>query len=342
MGEADAPLEISAWRPTLPPVVETVDGEPRRIGVELELMGLDVEAVSRIVAAHFGGEVEEVSRYEHRVRGDDAGVWGVELDYEYLKRVGREDGAEDELVALIEETAESVLRAGAEAVLPVEVVTPPLPFARLPEVQSLIVELREAGAHGTGAGFSYAFGMQLNPEMPALDAATILAYLKSFLCLYPWLERRSAPDLTRRLTRFMAPFPAAYLRRVVDPQYAPDLATLIDDYLAENPTRNRALDMLPLFTHLDEARVRAVVDDPRVKSRPTLHYRLPNCEIDRPDWGIHLDWNDWLEVESLAADAKRLHEVCAAYAEWLDRPFGSLIEDWSQEVEPWLVVNRDR
>lgn len=335
-------IDHARWEPTLPPVAETVDGKPRRIGVELELIGLDVGQVSRLVAKHLGGEVDAISRYEHKVRGDDAGDWGIELDYEYLKRLGREDSAGDELVAALEETAESVLRAGAESVLPVEVVTPPLPFARLRDVQSLIVSLREAGAHGTGAGFHYAFGMQLNPELPATDAPTIVAYLKAFLCLYEWLEKRSAPDLTRRLTRFMAPFPGAYLRKVVDPGYAPDLATLIDDYLVDNPTRNRALDMLPLFAHLDEARIRAVVDDPRIKARPTLHYRLPNCEIDRADWGIHLDWNDWLEVESLAADAERLQAVSSAYAEWLDRPFGGLLEEWSKEVESWLAVTHDR
>lgn len=324
------------WQPPLPPLTETDEGAPRRVGVELEMIGLGVAEVSRIVAAHVGGRLEEKSRYEHVVHGDEAGEWGVELDWKYLKRKGREAAPETEFGAFIDEAAEGVVRAGAETIVPVEVVGPPLPMRRLTDVQSLIARLRHAGARGTGAGISYAFGLQLNPELPALDARTIAAYLKAFLCLYDWLKNRSAPDFTRKLTRFMAPFPGPYVRRVVDPDYWPDRDGLIDDYLADNPTRNRALDMLPLFLHLDEERVRGVVDDTRVKPRPTFHYRLPNCEIDDPLWGVHLAWGDWLTVEALACDRQRLERICRAYADWLDKPLGHVLGNWAEEVEAWL------
>lgn len=320
------------WEPQLPPAPDTDEGQPRRIGVELEMIDLTVAEVSRIVADAVGGEICEDTRYEHRVSGDDAGDWGVELDYEYLKELGRRDPADDELTALINEAAEGVLRTGAETVVPVEVVSPPLPMRRLADVQRLVGKLRNAGAKGSGAGLSYAFGMQFNPELPKLDAATVRSYLKAFFCLYDWLLKRSNVDLTRRLTGFSAAFPGSYVRKVIDPDYQPSLARLIDDYLDENPTRNRALDMLPLFLHLDEDRLRAVVDDPRVKPRPTLHYRLPNCEIDRADWGVHLAWNDWLEVEKLACDAKRLEQACGAYADFLDKTFGHLFDSWADEV----------
>lgn len=330
------------WRPPLPAITATDEGKPRRVGVELEMIGLDVDSVSRIVARHFDGKREIKSRYEHIVHGDEAGDWGIELDFEYLKKKGRQDASNDESQELIDEAAESLLRAGAETVVPVEVVGPPLPMARLGDVQSLIARLREAGAKGSGAGISYAFGMQLNPELPALDARTIACYLKAFLCLYDWLVVRSAPDFTRRLTGFSAAFPGKYVRRVIDPDYWPGQDALIDNYLADNPTRNRALDMLPLFLHLDEKRVRDTVDDPRVKARPTLHYRLPNCEIDRPDWGIHLAWHDWLEVEALALDRARLDDVSKAYAGWLDNLVGRLFENWAEEVESWLAEQSGR
>lgn len=323
------------WTPRLPERRETASGEPRRVGVELEMIGLDVPAVSRIVARRFGGTIEKKSRYEFLLVGDEAGDWAVELDFEYLKEKGREDVPEDELAAFLGDAAESVLRAGAEFVVPVEVISPPLPMPRLSELQSLVADLRDAGARGTNAGFSYAFGLQFNPELPDLQAQTIVSYLKAFFCLHDWLVERSAPDLTRRLTRFSAPFPAPYLRKVIDPDYWPDRDRLIDDYLADNPTRNRALDLLPLFLHLDEGRVRSVVDDSRVKARPTLHYRLPNCEIDKPDWGIHLAWNDWLAVEALAADPERLEEVCAHYARWIDTPLSRVLKSWADEVETW-------
>ncbi len=328
------------WTPPLPAATETEDGEPRRIGVELEMIEVDVDTVSGILAGQLGGEIEKTSRYEHVVHGDDAGDWRVELDYAYLKERGRErdgagddDGPGDEIGELVADVAESMLRAGAEAVVPVEIVSPPLPLPRLADVQALVPVLRDAGAKGSGAGLSYAFGMQLNPELPGLDARTVAAYLKAFFCLYDWLSARASVDLTRRLTGFSAAFPGSYVRRVVDPDYWPDLEALIDDYLEDNPTRNRALDMLPLFLHLDRERVRAVVDDPRVKARPTLHYRLPNCEIHRDDWGIHLAWGDWLQVEALAADRDRLAELCGAYSDWLDKPLGRLLDSWPDECE---------
>jgi len=330
------------WTPPLPSQAETGDGTGRRIGVELELIGLNVDEASRIVARHINGKLQERSRYEHLIQGDEAGDWIVEFDFEYLKKKGREEENEDEWLALLDEAAEHALRVGAETIVPVEVVSPPLPLPRLAEVQSLIARLRSAGARGTGAGISYAFGMQFNPELPALDAGTILGYLKAFLCLYDWLKERSAPDLTRRLTGFMAPFPGDYVRKVVDPAYWPERDTLIDDYLTDNPTRNRALDMLPLFLHLDRKRVRQSVDDPRVKPRPTLHYRLPNSEIDREDWGIHLAWGDWLEVEALAANKDSLDRLCATYAEWLDQPLEPVLGDWAREIDSWLDRTRDR
>ncbi|NGX16341.1 amidoligase family protein [Wenzhouxiangella sp. XN24] len=324
------------WEPPLPPARETATGEARRVGVELEMIGPGVSDVSAIVADQVGGRCEKKSPYEHIVHGDEAGEWRVELDWEYLKRKGREEAPDTDLAAFVDETAERLVRAGAETIVPVEVISPPLPMRRLADLQSLIVRLRDAGARGTGAGISYAFGLQLNPELPSLDARTIASYLKAFFCLYEWLEKRSAPDFTRKLTRFTAPFPAAYVRKTIDPEYWPPQDRLIDDYLADNPTRNRALDMLPLFLHLDEARVRAVVEDPRVKPRPTLHYRLPNCEIDEPGWGIHIPWGDWLKVERLATDRDRLERICRAYARWLDKPMRHLFENWAREVESWL------
>ena len=125
-----------------------------------------------------------------------------------------------------------------------------------------------------------------------------------------------------------------YARKVVDPSYWPTLDTLIDDYLADNPTRNRALDLLPLFAFVDEARVRRAVQDPLVKARPTFHYRLPNSEIHRPDWDFAGAWNDWLQVERLAADDARLAACCAAYSAYLERPLHRLLSDWTPVV--WL------
>lgn len=326
----------------LPPVRDTETGEPRRVGVELEMGGLDIDTLSRLVAHHVGGNVEVISRYEHVVHGDSAGDWIIELDFAYLKQKGREGRDPRAVLAGVDEAAESLVRAGAAQIVPLEVVSPPLPMDRLTDMDRLVEGLRAAGARGTTHSLVYAFGMQVNPEMPATDAATIAHYLKAFLCLFDWLKARAKVDFARRLTVYVDPFPTNYVRKVVNPEYAPDLPTLIDDYLEANPTRNRALDMLPLFAHLDEGRVRAVVDDTRIKSRPALHYRLPNCEIDRPDWGIHVAWADWLQVERLAADPDRLEALCTRYTAVLDRPIGRLLENWAEQVASWLPRPDDR
>ena len=321
---------------TLPPRPLTRDGAMRRVGVELEMKGPPIEVLSALVAAHVHGQVEAISRYEHRIAGDAAGHWLVELDFAYLKQRGRERRAGDGVLAQLDDVAEELLAAGSEVLVPTEVVSPPLPMDRLGEIDALIARLRDAGARGTRDGLAFAFGMHLNPEMPDTDARTITSYLKAFLCLFEWLRERCHVDLLRRLTVYIDPFPVEYVRRVVDPSYWPGMDELIDDYLRDNPTRNRALDMLPLFAFVDEARVRAVLDDPRIKPRPALHYRLPNCEIDSPGWGVRLAWHDWLQVERLAADDARLEEVCTQYCDYLERPLGRLMDDWVEIVEPWL------
>lgn len=325
----------------LPPLRTAATGKVRRIGVELEFGGLPLEDAARVLVDQVGGHLETPGRYERQVIGDPAGPWQVELDFDWLKELGRRTRDPDAPFTPLEEAGEEALRSAVELVIPVEVVSPPLPMDRLGEVDGLIDQLRDAGAKGTGGALLYAFGLQLNPEVPATDAATILRYLKAFLALADWLQIRGRIDLTRRLTAFVDPFPKEYVRRVIDPAYQPDLSGLIDDYLRFNPTRNRALDLLPLFLELDADRVRSVVADARVKPRPALHYRLPNCEIDRPGWGLGAIWRDWLQVEHLAAEPERLAGLCDAYARFLDRPLAGLLENWHGKVEPWIKPSAD-
>jgi len=320
----------------LPGRSRTAAGALRRVGVELELGGLSFEELSALVVGFTGGQVRQVGRYEHLIAGDPAGDWLVEFDYEYLKRRGREPRDDSNPLQIWDELTEDLLRLGAELIVPLEVVSPPLPMDRLADVDRLIARLRRAGACGTREGIAWAFGLHLNPEMPDTDAGTVLAYLRAFLCLYPWLKQQCELDVLRRLTNYIDPFPDAYVERVLDPGYSPDVATLIEDYVRANPTRNRALDMLPLFAHIDASRVTQRLPDRRIKARPTLHYRLPNSEVDVQGWGVRAAWNDWLQVESLAADAARLAQVGAEYRRFLQRPMGWLLEDWPQRVSQWL------
>jgi hypothetical protein len=327
----------------MPPLTQTSAGRERRVGVEIEFSGLTIaETAQRVRAVLFGaegGELQYPGRYEITLHGDPAGDWQVELDYAFLKRMGRRERGDGDLGDAVEGLAEDLLRMVAERIVPVEVVSPPLPMSRLGELNRLIEALRAAGARGTADDPTYAFGMQLNPEVPATDVDCIRHYLQAFLCLEDWLRERAAVDWTRRLTFFADPFPKAYARIAVAPGYAPDRARLIDDYLEANPTRNRALDMLPLFAYLDEARVRAWVKDERVKARPTFHYRLPNSEVDRADWDLSVPWADWLVVERLASEPALLERLCATYSDYLGDAFERWTSDWKQDCQRWLSDN---
>lgn len=322
----------------LPPIAVRADGHPRRVGVEIELSGLTLDQAAETVRDALHGRLRQTGRHEMAIDGDAAGAWRVELDFELLKELGRRERGDD-FGDVVQELAEDALRAIAQRVVPVEVISPPLDMTRLGEVNQLIDRLREAGARGTRDDLLYAFGLQLNPELPDTDADTVRRYLQAYLCVEDWLRSRAQVDLTRRLTFFADPFPKAYARLVVDPAYSPDRDRLIDDYLDANPTRNRGLDLLPLFTELDAARVQGAVQDARIVARPTLHYRLPNSEIDSPHWDLGGPWRDWLVVERLAARPQSLAALCARYSVLLQHPLDQLTTDWAAQTDSWLSTH---
>ncbi|MHA7835120.1 MAG: amidoligase family protein, partial [Algiphilus sp.] len=284
-----------------------------------------------------GGHIHVVSDYEAEVRDTPWGTFVIELDFAFLKELGRAQSDPTVERNSLEELSESLLAALAKQVVPFEIVTPPIPFEELAVVDQLVAQLRRAGARGTRHSPLYAFGLHLNIELPALDAHTITRYLQAYGLLFDWLRERCHPDFSRRLSPYIEPYPADYLRLILQADYAPSVDQLIDDYLAHNPTRNRALDMLPTFAHLDEERVRETVQDPRVKARPALHYRLPNCQIDEPDWRWRDLWRDWLQVEHLAADPDRLQSMATAYLDAHDGMVGRLVSDWARQSRAWLL-----
>jgi len=183
--------------------------------------------------------------------------------------------------------------------------------------------------------FFYGFGLQFNPEVVSFEAESILRYLQSYMLLNDWLRAEIDVDPTQRILPFADQFPAAYRARILAPDYAPDIDQLIDDYLTDNLTRNRDLDMLPLFTHLDEQRVSTAVNDGLTKSRPTFHYRLPDCRLNDPAWSATLEWNRWLEVEKLAEDPKRLREMADA---WLSQEWEGSLAAWVESVKKWMSL----
>jgi hypothetical protein len=109
----------------------------------------------------------------------------------------------------------------------------------------------------------------------------------------------------------------------------------MDGYLKHNASRNRALDLLPLLTHIDAQRVRRAVSDPKIKARPTFHYRLPNCQIDKPDWNLAQSWNTWWVVEELANMPQELERLKTRFLA-MNRPLiGVSRGDWTHLIRTW-------
>ena len=309
--------DTSHWLPLVP---QTVNGAERRVGVELEFAGLEPARIIQCVRDQFGGRLERHNSFEFSIHDTGLGKFGIELDATYIKSLGAlmEESRDLDDEFSIEAVATELLTKAAEQFVPWELVTPPVPCSRLGEVNQLFARLRDAGALGTRNSIRYAFGLHLNPELPATDVETILAYMRAYLCLYDWIADQDQIDLTRKLTNYIKHFGKDYIQLVVDQRYHPSLSQLISDYIDYNPTRNRSMDMLPLFAFLDEPRVRNRIDDPRIKSRPTLHYRLPNCDIDNASWNLDRPWKNWLEVERLANSPIRLQHFCDRYTRYLD------------------------
>jgi hypothetical protein len=309
---AETPIAYAA---PCPP--HTRAGAVRRVGLEVELGHLEVEETLAIVAKLLDGTIQSEDRTGGVVGGTSFGEFKVELDSEplrerrYLQPLARLGIDEDSKAARLFE--DSVLRV-AQKIIPIEIITPPIPWDRLAELDPLWAALRARGAEDTHSSLLHAFGLHLNPQLPELEASTIVGYLRSFFVLQDWLEQRIDVDLSRRIAPYINPFPEEYRRQVVDPSYAPDLAQFALDYVGANATRNRPLDLLPLIANACPIDVSDRVDSwTKVKPRPAFHYRLPNCELSRPGWTPALDWNRWVMVERLATDRALLKELSVAY-----------------------------
>lgn len=323
-----------------PPVTTNDQGDERRVGFEIEYLGLNLSKTARLILEAFGEQDAPdriIKRHKNacRVETSALGPFTVEVDVELLQKLAESSEQKTGSDALdFEGAVEELISPLITSFAPNEVVTPPIPLSRLGELENLVDLMRDAGAEGTGVSISYAFGLHINPEAPSLKADSIRAHIQAFLLLYEWLQEEMRMNFSRRLTSFAGAFPKRYTRLVLSPYYTPDLSRLIDDYLEFNPTRNRALDLLPLFSVLDERRVQAVTTDSLIKKRPTYHLRMPDCRIDDPSWQPTVEWNRWVMVEKLADDEDLLHRMMDHRQSLRD----NLLSDFT---EKWLIASRN-
>jgi hypothetical protein len=305
------------------------DGRPRRVGFELEFSGISLDEAAEAVRSALNGERKSESSAE-RVIDTRFGEFIIELDWNFLKR--KASGTDRD--ATRSDWLERLSKMAA-VVVPVEVVCPPIPIANLFTLTPMVEALRQAGANGTEESFVAAYGVHINPEIPRLDAETLLSYLRAYAVLQWWLVDAHEVDATRKVSPYIDLYPEAYLRQVLATSEA-TMDQLFDAYLEHNASRNRALDLLPMLAEIDNDRVRKVVDDPKIKSRPAFHYRLPNCHIERPGWSLADSWNTWCVVERLAERKEDVAELARAFLA-ADRPIlGVDRSDWVGFIGTWL------
>ncbi|MFO8045075.1 MAG: amidoligase family protein [Halomonas sp.] len=310
--------------PLSPPEPRNPDGKTRRVGVEIEFAGLPPRDTAELVRDLFGGELVVVSAHRLKVQGTRWGEFVIELDTQYahpdsevLDAKPKDDTEWErqrhQMRVDFHTRTRELIGDVVTGLVPTEIVCPPVPWDELEELDALFVGLREHGAKGTDASLLYGFGLHLNPEVPSLEVESLLDHLRAYLLTAEWLREQIDVDITREVLPHANPFAKPYALKVLAPNYAPDLDTLIGDYLADNPTRNRELDMTPLFAHLRPDYPHELFHNKLVKARPTFHYRLPDARLSEPGWGSVTEWNRWLEVEKLAADKETLSRRAASY-----------------------------
>lgn len=289
--------DIVAAPETLSTPVPAAGERSRKVGIEIEFMGPGARTAAEAIARDVGGSLSMEDPHAYGILGTRLGDMRVETDLRHV-HPRRRDG----LGMRLRPRTAALLGDLLSPFVPRELVMSPVPIARLPELDGVMDVLRTVGARGRGTVLLDSLGLHLNIDPPRLDARTVTAYLKAFLVLEERLRRKTAHG-SWRLTLALPPsFPQGYTRRVLDHGYWPCLGELTDDYLAANPTRDRALDLLPLLAWLDEGRVRRALPHEKIGPRPAFHYRLPQAHLSDPGWSLMPDWERWLLVEGLASE----------------------------------------
>lgn len=319
--------------PLLPPEPDRADGRRRRVGLEIEFAGLPPADAARLVRYIFGGTVHPRDEHRFRIEGTLYGTFTVELDMLAAHPEGP-DGDLPERTGPLEERFRAAVGDVGSLLMPYEISCPPVPVDEVDTLDALVEGLRRQGAMGTEGRLFYAFGLHFNPELARPEADPIIDVMKAYLLLSPWLREDMGIDIARRVAPFVHRFPEEYVALVVDPAYRPDLEGFARDYVRLNPTRNRELDLFPLLACLVPGALDGCGRDPRVKPRPTWHWRLPDSRVGQPGWSVVPDWNRWVQVERLASDRWALNELGAL---WLDCRRERALADWPRVVGRWLA-----
>jgi hypothetical protein len=282
------------------PRPDAADGSPRLIGVEIEFAGIPEDRVADVVTASLGGTATQGDGPFWTVR--DSALGDLEIYLDTALRKFEQSSLRDEL-----------LRIGRE-VIPVEIVTAPIDMEQMQRLNTLVGDLRKAGAQGSGAGLFFGFGIHFNVQIASETIDDIRRPLLAYALIEDWLRAAYPIDEARRLLPFTDPYPTDFVRALIGAGPGATRDDITGLYLGLTPSRNRGLDMLPLLAHFDKSRVDAVVAD-KTSARPTFHFRLPDCRIDEADWSLAREWRHWVTVETVARDTALLHRLSDAWTD---------------------------
>jgi len=323
-----------------PPITQNSSGEERRVGYEFEFTGVEMDDAADIIKSLYGGVVNRLSTYKYDISDTEFGRFKLELDAQILRDKKYEKllhtmGIDVSKLKNIE-SIEGSLKDMVSSVVPFEIVTPPIPISRMSELNRLVNELRIRKVKGTGSSFIYAFGLHINPEIPDQSALSLLNHLRAYVMLDPWIRKDAKINMSRKITPFINEFEADYIAHILNPDYKPSMDELITDYFLFENSRNRPLDMLPVFLHLNKELTASLIKEELTTPRPTFHYRLPNCSLEDISWTLADEWNRWVLVELMAFDDKLLNRYSRA---WLRMRRETLIRfenKWIELINRWV------
>jgi len=311
-------------------------GGERTYGWELEYGNLSVQDSVDMLHRMFGGKIDAGEKYDQKIEQTELGDFQVQFDtglltHKSYRKAFESLGIHFENWSLDrkhwEDKIEDLIASVGSHLIPVEIISPPLRFDQF----YILENLRKA------TSFVYAFGVHINPEIPSVELKSLIRHLQAFIIFYPWILESSQIDISRRLTHFINPFPDEYIQLILSMDYRPDAEGFIKDYHQYNPDRNRPLDLYPLLSYLYPEPIEKLGDLGPVSSRPTYHYRLPNCMIDDPEWRLYPTWNRWIEVELLAQDELKMKEIMKYYWKTYHETMIGFHQKWSQISRNWLT-----
>lgn len=280
------------------------NGDLRKVGVEIEIGGLEEMDVAEAIAAELGGTIEASDGQDRIVTGTELGDIEIFLDVRFRKQA-KEGSLGRKVLDL------------SRAVVPLELVTQPILPDEIARLDALAARICQLGAKGSGANPFLGYGVHFNPEVTGREIGDVLPVLTAFALTEDLIREENPIDLSRRALPFVNPYPRGLLNALARREIG-DIPTLVTTYLEFTTSRNHGLDMLALFAELTPDLLRDKVEMAGISARPTYHFRLPDCRIDEPGWTLSQEWADWVRVERIADNADLLADLRSAWITYHD------------------------